>query len=313
MRVGDRDVRVTALWRYLSRYESTDDAQVDGHIASVSSRIEGTIVHVYVKDTMAVKAGDPLADIDPRDFEVAVENARANLAQARAQAYAARADYTTAAAKVGQSAANYEKAARDVPRFATLWKNGATSRVEYEEIIRIAKVGEATVTADRNVAESAHRSIAAREAAVKSSQAALDQALLNLNYTKIVAPIDGVVGKKTVEVGQRVQPGEELLALVPRDDVWVTANFKETQIRKMRAHQRVTIHVDALGRDYNGYLDGLGAASGERYSLLPPENATGNYVKVVQRIPVRINFEPGENQDHRLMPGMSVEPKVWVK
>jgi membrane fusion protein (multidrug efflux system) len=137
--------------------------------------------------------------------------------------------------------------------------------------------------------------------------------LLNLSYTKITAPMDGVIGKKSVEPGQRVQPGESLLAVVRLDDVWVTANFKEDQLRRMRPGQPVDIHVDALDRTFKGYVEGLGSASGERFSLLPPENATGNYVKVVQRIPVRIVFVPGQNDDHRLTPGMSVEPTVWLK
>jgi membrane fusion protein (multidrug efflux system) len=145
------------------------------------------------------------------------------------------------------------------------------------------------------------------------AQADLDQASLNYGYTRITAPMSGVIGKKGVEPGQRVQPGESLLAVVPLDDVWVTANFKENQLRRMRPGQPVDIHVDALGRTFKGYLDGLGSASGERFSLLPPENATGNYVKVVQRIPVRIDLDPGQNIDHRLVPGMSVEPTVWLK
>jgi membrane fusion protein, multidrug efflux system len=137
--------------------------------------------------------------------------------------------------------------------------------------------------------------------------------LLGLEYTRIVAPLSGVVGKKTVEVGQRVQPGQQLLAIVPLDDIWITANFKETQLRRIRRGQRVTIHVDVTGREYEGYVEGLAGASGEKYSLLPAENATGNYVKVVQRLPIRIRLVEGQNQDHGLRPGMSVEPSVWLR
>jgi membrane fusion protein (multidrug efflux system) len=137
--------------------------------------------------------------------------------------------------------------------------------------------------------------------------------MLNLEYTKIIAPMSGVVGKKSVEVGERVEPGEQLLAIVPLDDIWITANFKETQIRKIIPGQRVTIAVDATGREYEGYVEGMAGASGEKYSLLPPENATGNYVKVVQRLPIKIRLKPGQNQDRRLRPGMSVEPTVWLR
>jgi membrane fusion protein, multidrug efflux system len=182
---------------------------------------------------------------------------------------------------------------------------------DYQESLRVAKVAGATVNADRAGANAALKNIKSREAEVREAQADLDQALLNYGYTKITAPTRGVIGKKNVEPGQRVEPGESLLAVVPLDDVWITADFKEDQLRRMRPGQPVDIHVDALGRVFKGHVEGLGSASGERFSLLPPENATGNYVKVVQRIPVRIDLEPGQNIDHRLVPGMSVEPTVW--
>jgi membrane fusion protein (multidrug efflux system) len=184
---------------------------------------------------------------------------------------------------------------------------------EYDQKIRAAEVDAAALESDRATANAARTAITSREAAVKSAQAALDQALLNLEYTKLVAPMDGVVGKKTFEVGQQVQPGQQLLAIVPLEDIWVTANFKETQMRRMKTGQRATIYVDATGREYDGYVAGMGGASGEKYSLLPPENATGNYVKVVQRVPIRIRLKPGQDPDHRLRPGMSAGPKVWLK
>jgi membrane fusion protein (multidrug efflux system) len=300
-------------WNYLSSYEDTDDAQVDGHIILVSSRINGTIVHVYVIDTQAVWKGQLLADIDPADYVVAVENARARLAQTKAQVESAKADYQTALDKVRQDEATRAKAEYDVPRLEILAAKGAGRREDYQESLRVARVARATVDADRAGANAALKNIASREAAVKEAQAGVDQALLNYSYTSIAAPMSGVIGKKSVEPGQRVQPGESLLAVVPLDDVWVTANFKEDQLRRMRPGQPVDIHVDALGHTFKGYVDGLGSASGERFSLLPPENATGNFVKVVQRIPVRIDLEPGQNIDHRLVPGMSVEPTVWLK
>jgi membrane fusion protein, multidrug efflux system len=150
------------------------------------------------------------------------------------------------------------------------------------------------------------------KAAVQATQASLDQAKLNLSYCHIVAPATGVVGDKTVQVGQRVQPGEQLLTVVPLNDIWITADYRETQLRRMHRSEPVTIHVDTTGLDYNGYIEGLPGATGELYSLLPPENATGNYVKVVQRLPVRIRLYSGEDPHHRLRQGMSVEPTVWV-
>jgi membrane fusion protein (multidrug efflux system) len=300
-------------WSYLSSYEDTDDAQVDGHIIAVSSRINGTIAHVYVIDTQPVHEGQLLAEIDPDDYVVAVEGTRARLAQTKAQVESAKADYQTALNKVSQDEATRAKAEYDVPRLAILAAQGAARREDYQESLRIAKVARATVDADRAGANAALKNIGSREAAVAMAQAELDQALLNYGYTKITAPMSGVIGKKSVEPGQRVQPGESLLAVVPLDDVWVTANFKENQLRRMRPGQPVDIHVDALGRTFKGHVDGLGSASGERFSLLPPENATGNFVKVVQRIPVRIDLAPGQNINHRLVPGMSVEPTVWLK
>jgi len=300
-------------WRYLSSYEDTDDAQVDGHIIAVSSRINGTIVGVYVVDTQPVREGQLLADIDPSDYVVAIEGARARLGQAQAQVESAKADYQTALSKVGEDDATSAKAEYDVPRLKILAAKGAARTEDYQESLRIAKVARATVDADRASANAALKNIASRQAAVKQAQADVDQAVLNYSYTKITAPMSGVIGKKSVEPGQRVQPGESLLAVVPLDDVWVTANFKEDQLRRMQPGQPVDIHVDALGRTFKGFVDGLGSASGERFSLLPPENATGNYVKVVQRIPVRIDLAPGQNVNHRLVPGMSVESTVWLK
>ncbi|HEY6395115.1 MAG TPA: HlyD family secretion protein [Candidatus Binataceae bacterium] len=303
----------TQFWKYLDSYESTDDAQIDGHIAPVSSRIDGTIAHVYVQDTDSVQAGQPLADIDPRDWQIAVENARGNLAQAIAQVSSARAAYLAAISKIRQSEASDSKAQKDVERYKALFEQHVASLDEYEEKTRAATVDAAVTESDRATAKAAETLITSREAAVSSAKAVLDQALLNLAYTRITASMSGVIGEKTLEVGERVQPGQQLMAIVPLDEIWVTANFKETQIRRMHPGQRATIYVDALGRGYDGYLEGLGGASGEKYSLLPPENATGNYVKVVQRIPIRLRFDRGQNSDHRLRPGMSVEPKIWLR
>ena len=301
------------LWSYLQSYESTDDAQIDGHIVAVSSRVSGTVSRVYVENTQFVKAGQVLAEIDPSDYDVAMEKARADLAQAQAQVRSARQDYAAAAANLDQSEATNVKAQKDAQRYQVLFQTSVVSRGEYEAQTRDARIAAAAVQSERARAEGASRMIAVREAGVRAAQAALDQAMLNRGYTKIVAPASGIVGKKTVEVGQRVDPGQGLLALVALNDLWVDANFKETQLKLMRPGQPVTIHVDSTARDYRGYVEGMPGASGEKYSLLPPENATGNYVKVVQRLPVRIRFNPGQDPDGRLRPGMSVEPTVWLR
>ena len=301
------------LSRYLDAYESTDDAQVDGHIAPISARIAGTIARVNVQDTDFVKAGSLIALIDPRDAQTALASARANLEQARAQLGSARADHAASLSKVRQSEATEQQADNDADRYESLFKMGIVSNSEHDDKVRAAAVADANVESDRAGAQAADTVIASRDAAVNAAQAAVDQALLNVEYTRITAPMSGVVGKKTVEDGQHVAPGQLLLAIIPLDDIWVTANFKETQIRRMKPGQRATIYVDAIGRNYQGYVEGIGGASGEKYSLMPPENATGNYVKVVQRLPIRIRLKQGQDADHRLRIGMSVEAKVWFK
>ena len=299
-------------WNYLQSYQSTDDAQVDGHIDPISSRINGTVARVAVEDNQRVKAGQLLVEIDPRDNQAAADQARAQLAQAEAQVAAAKQNYAASLATVHQAeAANY-KAQRDAARYSTLLRAQVVAPAEYDQFIATARVSAAQVDANQQQAGSAQRAIATAEANAQAAQAALDQALLNLSYTKIYAPAAGIVGKKTVEVGQRVQPGEEMFAIVQNDDVWITADFKETQLRKMYQGQPVEVHVDAFGRDYDGYVEAMPGASGDRFSLLPPENATGNYVKVVQRLPVRIRLDEGQNGDHRLRPGMNVEATVWL-
>jgi membrane fusion protein (multidrug efflux system) len=300
-------------WQYVSSYEWTDDAQIDGHLNSISARINGTVTGVYVDDTQYVKAGQLIVELDPRDYEVMVEKARADLAQAEAQVELAKANYESANAKLRASQATSLKAQRDAQRYEELFRRHVVAREQYEEQVRVAQVDMATVDADRASLASMKKDVVSKEAGMQSAKAALAQAMLNLSYTKIYAPVSGVVGKKTVEVGHQVEPGQQLLVIVQVDDIWVTANFKETQIRAMRLGQPVTIHVDALGRDFKGYVEGLPGASGEKYSLLPPENATGNYVKVVQRLPVRIRFDKGQDSEHRLRPGMSVEPTVWLR
>ncbi|HZL57897.1 MAG TPA: HlyD family secretion protein [Bryobacteraceae bacterium] len=364
------------LWGYLSSYESTDDAQIDGDIYAVTSRIAGTVKAVYVQDNQQVKAGQLLVDLDATDYNVSVEQAKASVNESRsqvetvrpnvpimsvttetavssdeadisgvqAQVAGAQRDYESAVADIRQAEADSAKAQADLARYRQLIAKDEISQQQYDQIEAAAKAAAAVVDARKATAEAAARNtdaararlrqsetramearrnrpqqialqsamVKARQATTVKEQTLLDQAMLNLSYTKIVAPVDGVIGKKNAEPGQEVSPGQQLMADVPISNLWVTANFKETQLRKMRPGQRVTIHVDAYNRDYEGYVESVAGASGARFSLLPPENATGNYVKVVQRLPIRIRLKAGEDKDHLLRSGMSAEPKVWL-
>ncbi|MGH9510870.1 MAG: HlyD family secretion protein [Terriglobales bacterium] len=364
------------LWRYFSSYESTDDAQVDGHLNSVSSRVSGHVEKLLVQDNQYVDAGTPLVVIDPRDFQVAVDRAQADydsalaaaraaqvnvpitsvnsgsqistaqadVENARAGISAARQQRAGAIAQVAQAQANNVKAQSDVARYKLLVDKQEISQQQYEQAIAAAQSSAASVDAARDAASAAQDQIRqaearlaqaesnaraaatgpqqiaviraraqAAEADAEQKKAALEQAKLNLSYTNIVAPVSGIVTNRTVEVGQNVQLGQDLMKVINLDDIWVTANFKENQLHKMVVGQAVTIHADINDKDYKGHLQSLSGASGAITSLLPPENATGNYVKVVQRIPVKITFDPGETKDHVLRPGMSVEPKVWIR
>jgi len=363
------------VWNYYSHFESTDDAQVDGHINPISARVGGYILKVNIDDNQYVEAGTVLAQIDPKDYQVAVDKAKADLASAEAAALAAgnnvpittanstsQLDSATAdvqntqagilaaqqqadAAKaaLAQAEANDVKIQADLERYRQLVAKQEVSQQQYDSAVAAAKASTAAVeaakasasAADEQVRQARSRLVQANasvrtaetgpqqiqvskaqfnsaNAMVEQKKAELDQAMLNLQYCTIVAPVTGVVNKN-IEVGMNVQPGQQLLSIVPLDDVWVTANFKETQLRHMHPGQPAEISVDAFSHKYKGHVDSIAGASGSRFSLLPPENATGNYVKVVQRVPVKIVLDPGSNSDHRLRPGMSVEPRVEVK
>ena len=282
-------VAAVAGWlelRHLASFESTDDAQVDGNVSTIGARIAGTVVAVYVEDNERVGLGQPLVELDPTDYRVALRQAEANLEQARYQ-------------RLAEAQANSRIAKLDLTRSRRLVESGSLPPQDLDDH---------QATADSRAAE-----VSAAHAAVKVAQAALDQARLDVGYTEIAAPIAGIIGQKQVHVGDRVQPAQALMAVVQVDGLWVTANFKETQLRNMHPGQRVDVTVDALGQTFRGHVASLPGASGARFSLLPPENATGNYVKVVQRLPVRIDLEPGQPNLDRLRPGMSVEPKVWLR
>jgi membrane fusion protein, multidrug efflux system len=350
------------VWHYYSVRESTDDAQVDGHIDPISARVSGTVVRVLHDENEFVQAGTLLVELDPRDYQVAVDRARADLANAEANATAANVgvplttttsssqlaaadaavrsadrEVQAAQARVQEAQANYTKVSTDLKRMEQLVAKDEVSRQQYDAAVASASGARATLdAANAAVASAESRAAQARaqadaahtvpeqikvtrakagaaSAEVKRDQAALAMAELNLQYTRIYAPVSGVLSKRNVEPGQVVQAGQPLFSIVNLDDIWVTANFKETQLKNMRPGQKADIAVDAYGKDYSGTVESIGGATGARFSLLPPENATGNYVKVVQRIPVRIRIDKGQDPNHQLRPGMSVVPTVYVK
>ena len=380
-----------AGWQYLSQWESTDDAQIEGHIHPVNAKVGGTIVSVNIAENQHVEAGTVLAQIDSRDYAVAVARAEAELAQAQAGVVAARAGVPVASSAAGaqitsseaiaerakggvelagremlaaqaklnsaqahvrEAQANATRSTRDLERMKQLIAKDEISQQQYDAAVSAAEAARAVVeSAQADVLQRESEIAAARakttqsqaelqqaeaeaqaaktapqqititkaqersaEARVKLAKAALDEARLNLEYTSIKASVSGIVSKKTVEAGQVVQPGQPLMAIIPQEDIWVTGNFKETQLAEMHPGQSGTISVDAYGgRIYKVRIDSIASATGAKFSLLPPENATGNYVKVVQRIPVKLVFDQGEDAEHRLRPGMSVIAKIKVK
>src|SRR6266403_522297 len=354
-------------WVHSQNYESTDDAQIEGHLDLVSSRISGTVLSINpkVENNRFVEAGTLLMELDPRDYAAELEHAKANLVTKVAEAHSAQvtvpivdasafgqlhsaeaakaqalatveseqANLVAAQHKLQQDEALHARAERDRVRYQALVEKREISRSDYDaretESIAAAQAVEADraaiVSREQKIGE-ARSLVVQREAQIEGARIApqqvigaralsesavghMEQALadlhtaqLNVSYTKIYAPVSGVIGRKTVELGHRVQPGQGLLVIVPIDDVWITANFKETQLKHMRPGQLVTIRVDTFGRDYQGKVESLPGAAGPLFSLFPPENATGNYVKVVQRFPVRIRIDNDQNAEHLWRP-----------
>jgi membrane fusion protein, multidrug efflux system len=369
------------FWLHSRQWVDTDDAQVDGHIYNVNARVGGQVIKVLVDDGQFVHAGDVLVQIDPKDYQVALQKAQADyddaVATARAatlnvpittvgsttqissadadvmnaQAGLAAAQQQTDAAKAQlvEAQANARKLNADVERYRQLLGKREIAQQQFDQVVTSAEASNATVAAreasvraaTEQVRQASSRISFAKanlanaqvtpkqigvtkakadsaQAQAEQKQAALEQAKLNLQYATIVSPVDGVVGRRAVQVGQNVQAGTDLFAIVPMRDVWVTANFKETQLENMHPGQEVEVKVDTYGgRKWKAHVAAIGGATGSRYSLLPPENATGNYVKVVQRIPVRIEFDEKDKQDFNkdglLRPGMSVTPDVKVR
>jgi membrane fusion protein (multidrug efflux system) len=367
----------SAWWLHSQNYESTDDAQIDGHLDLVSARISGTVTYINprVENNQFIEAGALLMELDPRDYAAELEHAKADLdtrsaearsaqvtvpivdasafgqlhsaeaakAQALASVDSEQANLLAAQHKLQQDEAIRARAERDRVRYQALVEKHEISRSDYDardtEAIAAAQAVEAdraTITSREQRIAEARSLVVQREAQIEATRIAPQQvtdaraksesatghleqaradlhtAQLNLSYTKIYAPVSGVIGRKTVELGHRVQPGQGLLVIVPLDDIWITANFKETQLKRMRPGQSVTIRVDTFGRDYRGKVESLPGAAGPLFSLFPPENSTGNYVKVVQRFPVRIRLDKDQDAERMLRPGMSVEPTVDV-
>jgi membrane fusion protein, multidrug efflux system len=367
------------LWNSLA-WESTDDAQVEGHIMPLSARINGYVLEVPVIEGQLVHAGDVLVTIDPKDYKIALEQARATFEDAQASAASSRfnipitsvttqsnVDSTSTAvenaeagfkaaeqnlesakAVVEQAEANAAKSDADLVRYEQLVAKEDISHQQYDQAVAAAKANRSGVVSGRANVQAAEQAVRqaqgkllqarsdlrsaqtapqqismtlakadAADAQARERKAELDQADLNLSYTVVRSPVTGIIGKKTVEVGQNVGIGQELVEVVPLDDVWVTANFKETQLAHMRPGQPVEIKVDAYGRTWRARVTNMGAGAGSVFSLLPPENATGNYVKVVQRVPVRLDFDRSAGSDFNreglLKPGLSVEPEVRVR
>jgi len=369
-------VAAIGWWLYSRTYESTDDAQVNGHLNAIASRVAGTVKGVYVENGQPVKAGQSLVDLDPSDYEVLVAQARANYEQAVAQAAAespnvpititsnraivdtdvqqvanadaavtsARRDFDSNVAKQRQAEANDRKAQSDLVRYKKLVDQGEIALSDYDQYVASAGSDHEAVEAGRFAAASSaqiveerkaqllqqqtkhsedqansprqvaiHKAtVDSRKANVDSAKAQLDTALLNLSYCHIVAPVDGIASQRSAEIGSTISQGQQLIVVVQIDNVWATANFKETQLRKMHVGQRVNIEVDSLGKSFEGEVEYMPAATGDRSSLFPPENATGNFVKIVQRLPVRLRFNPNQPGLDKLRPGMSVTPKVHL-
>ena len=378
------------VWRHVFPRESTDDAQVSGHVTPISARVSGPVVAVHIVDNQAVKAGDVLVEIDPRDYQLALDRANADLAAAEAGASAARTevpvmsttsgsqlDVAHAAASSAQAAANATarevdaaqakqraaqarlvevtatatRAAQDLARLKPLVEKDEISKQQYDATVATQQAAQATVESARAAVSEADANVAVAEARreqavgalaqaraqtqaastgpqqvamtqaraqtadarVLQARAAVNEATLALERTAIRAPVAGIVSRKTVEVGQMIQVGQPLLSLASLADIWVIANFKETQLDGMHAGQRAEISVDTYGRTYVGRVDSIAAATGATFSLLPPDNASGNFVKVVQRVPVKIALDHDQNQAALLRPGMSATVTVFTK
>jgi membrane fusion protein (multidrug efflux system) len=316
---------------YSRHHVSTDNAQVDGHITVIAPRISAFINRVLVDDNQHVKTGDTLVVLDDRDLRVKLEQAEAELrdaqatvgsrgraGQAQAELQATRAQAASATATVAGAESDYKKAAADLERYRGLAADKIVSAQQLDAAQAAYEAAAANLEAVRKQASAAGSQVSASGAALRSAdarlaaaQAAVDNAQLQLSYARITAPTAGVIAKRNAETGALVQPGQSLMSIVPDRDVWVTANLKETQLPNVRVGDPVEFTVDAYpGRKFSGRVESLSPATGARFALLPPDNATGNFTKVVQRVPVKIAVEQPSDTSHQLRPGMSVDVDI---
>jgi membrane fusion protein (multidrug efflux system) len=319
------------MWYRSHNFVDTENAYVAGHVHPVSARIAGVVTRVLVEDNQHVKAGEVIAELDPADQHVRVEQIQAQIAsakqqviQADAQVAQVRAQAEAAQAQVGQAQALALRARQDAERFGQLYTKQmkAVSKAEVDAANAARTAAAADVNARRDNAAAAQAQINAASSArdvykaqIKVLEAQLKDAKQQVGYSRIVAPVDGRIGRRSVEVGARVQPGQQLVAVV-EDKVWVTANFKETQLAGLKPGQAVDLEVDALPDEHLvGRVDSFSPASGNQFALLPADNATGNFTKIVQRVPVKITLAPGDVQRlaGRLVPGMSVVAEVDLR
>ncbi len=307
-------------------YQSTDDAFVEGRIISVAPRVSGPVVSLLVDDNQPVKKGDLLLEIDPNDYQVKLDQAEAKLEEAKARLKISTHDVSKNTSNVSQAVddtasarSKLDFAQKDYKRYSSMYKKGVVSKQDYDRSSKELEVNTANYQSSTNrkkAMESALESSIATtqsvEAEIKRLEAEVAQAKLNLSYTKIYAPSDGLIASRSVEAGNYVQVGQPLLAVVPRT-VWVVANFKEGQLTHMKPGQKATISVDTYpGKKFKAHVDSIQRATGAKSSLFPPENAVGSYVKIVQRVPVKIVFDE-DYSDYNIVPGMSVVPRVKIK
>ncbi len=323
-------------WWWSRSHVSTDDAQVEGHVIPVLSKVGGYVIRVAVVENARVRSGDTLVTLDDRDLRAALDRAdaelvaavaasgsggRAGAGQSSAQLSSARANAEAARAAVTQAEATAAKAARDLERLTGLAQRNIVSKQQFDAAETAARTAEAQLAVARENSRAADDQVIAAQAGLRGADARVaiaranrDQAALALSYTVITAPSNGVISHKSVEVGQLVQPGQPLMSVVPLDDVWVVANFKETQVRGIVPGDQAEIGVDAYpGRDFNGRVESLSPATGAKFSLLPPDNATGNFTKVVQRVPVRILLAMPQDSAAELRPGMSATVTITTR
>jgi membrane fusion protein, multidrug efflux system len=319
-------VAATYYLRFIAPFESTDDAFIDGHVTEIAPQVAGRVARVLVSDNQFVNGGDVLVQIEPSNYEAKLEQERANFASAQSRLGQANSQLTVDQAKVEQEKANViasqaeaTRTAADSKRYEEIGTSGVSqSQIDLAETQARSTAANLTAARAKEIAAEAQAdldqaSIQTAEAEVKTSKAAAREAELNLSYTQIKAHEAGYVTHRTVENDSYAETGQALLAIVPKN-VWVVANFKETQLTHMRPGQQVTVHVDAYPKiKFTGHVDSIQSGSGARFSLFPPENATGNYVKVVQRVPVKIIVDNNFGANVVLGPGMSVEPKVRVR